>query len=76
MADMPIGFAVIKEMTKEEMIDEILAGQRARMMEESLPQVRAMVVNYRLDSIKRTLIAEAGLKESSLGSLYTDTEDE
>lgn len=68
----PIGINTIKEMTREELIEELLVGQRVRMAEEDVNQLRALVVNYRLDAIRRNLVEDAGLTMGPMGFLTKD----
>lgn len=72
-----IGFKIIKEMSKEELIDEILAGQRKELEEKELLELKSIVIEFRVLHTREALTKEAGLKrqDGPFGSSIT-TEDE
>lgn len=57
-----MAFNIIGEMTKEELIEEILANQRETLESHDIGNLKGLVVNMRLESVKQRLIEEAGLK--------------
>ena len=66
-----LGFAIIKDMSREDLIDEIIAGHRDKLEKLNTDQLKATVVNCRLDAVRASLIEESGLgkKVDSLGFL-------
>lgn len=78
--DMPLtGFTLIKDMSREELIEELVKWQRKRLM--TAPEIgalRGMVVAARLDEYRATLTAEAGLVEVTVmgGQTAYMSEDE
>jgi hypothetical protein len=72
-----IGFNFIKEMSKEELIDEIITHQRTIMQESTLENLRANVVDLRVKNYKDRLCNEAGLVGNGIfGYAVKDEEDE
>lgn len=57
-----VGSKLIGLMTKDELIDELLAHQRAEFEEQNITDLKAMVVNSRMEGYRNRLLAEAGLK--------------
>ncbi len=56
-----VGFDFLKNMTKEQLIDEIVFHQRRLMAQSSMENLRANVIDYRVKAYKDRLCDEAGL---------------
>lgn len=69
-------FKKIAEMTKDEMIDEILNEQRVMLAENDLPTLKAMIVDFRLMDARKKLEADAGItiQRSIFGATAEDAE--
>lgn len=69
------GFKFISEMTKEEMIEEIVACNREMLEASHLSKksLASMVVDARVESLRRKLNKEAGL---ACGHLDCGSDDE
>lgn len=67
-----IGIKPIGEMTKEELIDEIIDVNRVNLNKQNMDELRMGVVNLRLADYKNRLIAGIGFKTiwSPLGDMY------
>lgn len=79
MPDSVRGFEFLKEMTKEQLIDEILDDQCSKLKEFDLDSLRANVINLRVETYRKRLIEESGLKvqQGMFGTQYIkDDEDE
>jgi hypothetical protein len=63
MNELPIGFKIIKEMTREELIGEILDNQRAAAEELDLSTLRHHVADFRIAEMTKRIHKEAGLKQ-------------
>lgn len=61
------GFKIIGEMTRDELVTEILDSQRERLNPWNMEQLRELVVNMRLQAYKHKLMNEAGIEPSMLG---------
>ena len=72
-----IGFGIIREMTKEELIDELLAHNRVALMTNPRAELRAMVVEFRLQELRNRLTAEAGISivQSSVFGGHAEIEE-
>lgn len=57
-----IGMKIIGEMTKDEMIEELLAGQRILYDEQSLEALKHYVIQSRMVFTQRNLTEEAKLE--------------
>lgn len=60
-ADTAKGFKLIRDMTKAELIEEILAEQREFLLKAELDQLRLRVVQFRLHDVQQRLLAESGI---------------
>lgn len=56
------GFAIIGDMSREEMIEEIIAGQRALLVAEEDDTLKRHVINLRLSQFKDRLVKEAQIQ--------------
>lgn len=54
------GFKLIKDMTTEELLDEICQGQRDQLKQMKIEQLRSVLIDYRLGIYRKRLISEAG----------------
>jgi len=55
------GFEIIRDMSKEDMVNEILEGYRANLSELDEQELRKRIIFTRVQSYERRLIAEADL---------------
>ena len=78
MKEFPVGFKIIKEMTKNELIEEIIENQRVQCQEMELKQLRHVVADFRIKEATKRIHAEAGFitKPGILGGLYAEEEDD
>jgi len=58
---MSMGFKLIREMTQEEMIEELLAGQKALMAEMDMDTLKKYIIHYRQGQVTKRLVEEADL---------------
>lgn len=56
-----MGFEFIKEMPKENMIEEILAHQRELLMEMEITALKATIIDIRVNALRKRLTEEAGI---------------
>jgi len=56
-----IGFKIISEMSKEDLIEEILAAQRVKLDEMSDKHLKVTVINLRVEATRDALVKEAGV---------------
>lgn len=61
------GFKLIREMSREELIDEILMGNRMTLEGADDETLKTHVVNLRLTIYRRNILKEAGLTEGPFG---------
>jgi len=61
---MSMGFKVIREMTKEEMIEELLAGQKEMMVTMELDSLKRYIIHYRQSQVTKRLVEEADLQDT------------
>lgn len=57
-----MGFKIIREMTKEEMVEELLAGQRVAMNKADLDTLKGYVIQARLHQTHERLMEEADIE--------------
>lgn len=69
--EFPVGFKIIKEMSREELIDEIMDNQRAQAEEMETVNLRATVASSRIAEASRRIKAEAGIEME--GGLFGTT---
>ncbi|HEY6022097.1 MAG TPA: hypothetical protein VIY48_20185 [Candidatus Paceibacterota bacterium] len=60
-----IGFKIIGEMSKEDLIEEILAAQRAKLTATDVSALKVAVINHRVEATRDALVVEAGLTVQS-----------
>lgn len=53
-------FQVIRDLSKEELIDEILADFRLDLQKQSEEELRHNVMHTRLDAVRKRMLVEAG----------------
>lgn len=72
-----IGFKIISEMTREELIAEILDHNRVALEARDIPTLKGMVINNRLEAAKDALIKEAKITTISgpFGTAYITDEE-
>jgi hypothetical protein len=58
-----VGIEFIGEMTKEDIVKELMAAQQTHMETHSLSHLKAELIQLRLAIIRQRMIKEAGLKE-------------
>ncbi len=61
MAEEMVGFNLIKDMEKDELIDEIIHHHRKAYSKESLHNLQHGVIQIRLENYKERLVTEAEL---------------
>lgn len=71
-----IGFKLIGEMSREELIEELVSYQRKILLAQDDACLRAYIVNNRLERTKERLMREAGLKEQRTGIFSSYVEDD
>lgn len=59
---MTIGFSIIGEMSKEQLIDEIVEHQRKAMRLLEIEQLKAHVIDFRMAETRKRLEEEAGIR--------------
>jgi hypothetical protein len=62
-----MGFKLIKEMTQEEMIEELLASQRRMMGAMSVNDLKKYIIHDRQCQVTKRLVEEADLDDASSG---------
>jgi hypothetical protein len=62
-----MGFKLIKEMTQEEMIEELLASQRRMMEKMKINELKKYIIHDRQCQVTKRLVEEADLEDSSSG---------
>ncbi|HTS10105.1 MAG TPA: hypothetical protein VMP68_31370 [Candidatus Eisenbacteria bacterium] len=72
--DMLDGFGFLKEMSREELTEELIGYTRERLTELSIENLRANVIDKRVERYKQRLAAEAGLETTFLGYRISDDE--
>lgn len=70
------GFQFVKDMTKEQLIDEIAAHHRRLMDGMELNTLRANVVSLRVEEYKKRMMDEAGLEPGPMGMYAVKEEDD
>lgn len=53
------GMLIINEMSREELVEEILATQRTYLMEKHSDELKVIIIGYRLQAARERLEAEA-----------------
>lgn len=72
-----MGINIIGEMSKEDLIHEILAYHRAKLLDTEVTELKVTVINLRMEDYRKALVTEAGLKLSNdnfMGSRIVDDE--
>lgn len=72
-----IGFKILNEMSKEELIEEIIDSARSRLEGLSQANLLAQVINLRVEATRNSLVREAGLEtqESPFGTVLVDPDE-
>lgn len=72
-----IGFKIISEMSKEELVEEILETNRAKLNALDMTNLKASVINLRMDAYRENLAREAGLTihNGVMGSYLADPDE-
>lgn len=60
---MNIGFKIIREMTKEELIEEILIAQREHLEKQEINDLKQAVITVRTHQTQHRLMEEADLEQ-------------
>lgn len=69
-------YKLIKDMSKEELIDEIVAEWKKNLEEENITGLKARVISMRLDHVKDRMLKEAGLKgHNTFGGIHVEEDD-
>ncbi len=76
--DFVTGLKIIREMSKEEIIDELMEAQRVAMIKRELGDLKAELISYRLAVVRKRMIEEAGMEEhqGAWGSHLSDKKDD
>lgn len=76
--EFPTGIKFIKEMSKEELIEEVVTNQRAQLDEMKINQLRHLVADFRIQEATKRIHIEAGLKVTPgiFGGMVTSDEEE
>lgn len=70
------GFGMLKDMTKEELIDEILTyHRRALEKTDDIRELRALVIGNRVNDYRNRLAAEADMVATNLGFMTKDGDE-
>lgn len=57
-----MGINFINEMTREDLVHEILAAQRVKLLVADITELKVAVINLRVEATRDALVKEAGLK--------------
>lgn len=60
-----LGFSLIGEMSKKDLIEEIVIAQRKVLADRDVADLRAFVVQLRTTAVRERLMAEAGINPHS-----------
>lgn len=76
--EFPTGIKFIKEMSREELVEEIITNQRAQLDEMDVNMLRHHVADFRIKEATKRIHLEAGLKvvPGILGGMVVDDDDE
>jgi hypothetical protein len=72
--DFVAGLSLIREMSKEDIIEELIEAQRTHMNTREMSDLKAELIQFRLAVIRKRMIAEAGMTEHP-GFLGTHLQD-
>lgn len=61
------GIAIIGEMSRQDLVEEIILGQRGNLASCSVEQLRQFVVQLRMHAYHKRLMAEAGVDDEPRG---------
>jgi len=72
-----MGFKIIGEMTREELVDEIMHFQRRIMEEQDTADLKSLIIDFRLAETRKRLEKEAGIKitQGLLGRTIQEDDD-
>lgn len=70
------GFNMLRDMTKEQLIGEILEQHRGTLEGMELPQLRVNVIELRVQDYKRRLAEEAGVVTTNFGYAMPEDDNE
>lgn len=72
-----LGIKIIGEMSKEELIDELVAAQRKSWEGREMTDLKREVIHLRMTIIQESMIKEAGLKaeHGMLGMQIVEDDD-
>lgn len=75
--EFPTGIKIIKEMTREELIEEVIVNQRAQLAEMKTSKLRHLIADFRIQEATKRIHKEAGFKTvpGMLGGLTIQDED-
>lgn len=74
-----LGFKIIKEMDKHEIIEELLESHRQHLETQELDPLKVALINMRTELFRKRSITEAGMKgtgSSFLGMTIVETDDD
>lgn len=72
-----IGLNFINEMSKEDLIEEILAVHKDKLATRSINELKIEVINIRIERARDALVKEAGLetRQGALGTYIVDPDE-
>lgn len=71
-----IGFKVIGEMSRDDLIEELLAHQRESAIKQTTDDLKKLIISMRMHDVHRRLITEARLGIDTLWGVLNDGSDE
>lgn len=76
MPSIEFGFKIIRDMTKEEIIEELVASQRIIMEAQTMDCLKQHLIHFRVVAVQKRLCEEADLTPSIFGGLLGRDDDE
>lgn len=70
-----IGFKIIGEMTRDELVDEFLAHQREEIIKQTTDDIKKVIINMRMVDVNRRMVAEAKLEPTTLWGIMNGNSD-
>jgi hypothetical protein len=76
MPSIEFGFKIIRDMTKEEIIEELVASQRVIMEAQTLDCLKQHLIHFRTVAVQKRLCEEADLEPTVFGGLLGRGDDD
>lgn len=70
-----IGFKVIGDMSRDELIEEMLGHQRTMAQRQTTEALKQLIISMRMTEIHHRLIKEANLEPSTVWGLLNGRDD-